>query len=67
MSDPLKPDITLLIKLGSIIVHQQESASSDGHYLDKIATDALMADPEVKGWLETMTKMAFLPVPRSKR
>ncbi len=32
-----KPSPQLLVKLGSIIVHQQELSSSDGHYLDQSA------------------------------
>jgi len=41
MNDPLKPDMTLLIKLGSLIVHQDEYMSSNGHHFDKVAMDAL--------------------------
>ena len=37
MNDPLKPSLTLLVKLGSLIIHHEESASPDGHHFDKIA------------------------------
>lgn len=64
--DVLKPTPQLLIKLGSIIVHQQELNSSDGHYMDKSALDSLLGDPEVIEWMKGMDKMAFLPVKRKK-
>lgn len=64
--DVLKPTPKLLIKLGSIIVHQQELNSSNGHYLDKVTLDSLLEDEEVKEWMKGMDKMAFLPVKRNK-
>lgn len=64
MKPALKPDWTLLVKLGSIIVHQQELASLNAHFSDKIALDALLADPEVVEWFEAMNRAAFLPVKR---
>lgn len=63
-TNPLNPTTTLLIKLGSIIVHQQELMSSKGHYFDKAALDSLTSDPEVVEWMEAMNKAAFLPVKR---
>lgn len=65
--DVLKPTAQLLIKLGSIIVHQQELNSPDGHYMDKSALDSLLGDEEVKEWMAGMDKMAFLPVKRKRR
>ena len=62
--DPLKPSPTLLIKLGSIIVHYQEMTSSAGHQYDKYALQTLEEDSEVREWLSQMSKMAFLPVKR---
>ncbi len=67
MNDPLKPSASLLIKLGSIIVHHEEKESSEGHWVDQHALDTCRNDPEVVEWMATMTKMAFLPVKRSKR
>lgn len=64
MRDPLKPSIQLLIKLGSIIVHQEELLSPGGHEYDKHALETVRNDPEVIEWIEQMTKMAFLPVKR---
>ena len=63
-SDPLNPSVALLIKLGSIIVHQEELLSPGGHTFDQHALDTVRNDPEVVEWLDTMTKMAFLPVKR---
>lgn len=64
MNDPLKPSATLLIKLGSLIVHLEEQASSKGHHVDAYAIAALQQDPEVIEWMKKMTGMAFLPVKR---
>lgn len=64
MSDPLKPSASLLIKLGSMVVHLEEMMSSKGHDFDKHALDTLYADEEVKAWFAAMNKMAFLPVKR---
>ncbi len=62
--DPLKPSPSLLIKLGSVIVHQEELMSAKGHQFDKHALETVRNDPEVVAWLSAMTKMAFLPVKR---
>jgi hypothetical protein len=63
-SEQLKPSTTLLIKLGSVIVHQEEMMSSKGHYFDKDALETVRNDPEVIEWLYQMNTMAFLPVKR---
>lgn len=65
MSDPLSPAPTVLIKLGSLAVHIDEYLSPDGHDLDKSAIDGILADPEIKVWLEAMDGRAFLPAKRS--
>ena len=62
--NPLKPSASLLIKLGSVIIHQEEMMSKKGHQFDKAALDTVRNDPEVIEWLATMTQMAFLPVKR---
>ena len=64
MSDPLKPSLTLLCKLGSVIVHAEEFFSPKGHPLDKAALDTALQDDEVQEWLVAMGKMAMLPVKR---
>ena len=61
---PLLPSATLLVKLGSIIVHMQELMSPEGHIFDKHALDTLWSDPEVVAWIAAMDKMAFLPKKR---
>lgn len=63
MTDPLKPELTLLIKLGSIIVHAEELWGPGGHEFDKIAAEVLLKDPEIKEWVKAMGP--FLPVKRS--
>ena len=60
-ANPLKPPITLLVKLGSIAIHIEELASPSGHHFDKIAVASLLNDPEVKDWLAQMNAMAMIP------
>ena len=68
--DPLKPSATLLIKLGSALVHAEELlASIEAKDVNAIAADrgaftTVATDPEVMEWREAMDKMAFLPVKR---
>lgn len=63
-NDPLKPSVTVLIKLGSIAVHAEELTSPKGHQFDKAALDTVLHDPEVREWLSQMDKLAFLPKKR---
>jgi hypothetical protein len=60
--DPLKPSLSLLVKLGSIAVHAEEFFSPGGHEFDKHALDTGLHDQEVQQWLKDMG--AFLPVKR---
>lgn len=60
--DPLKPDLTLLCKLGSVLVHTEELLSPKGHVLDKEALNSLLKDPQVKEWVKNMG--VYLPVKR---
>lgn len=62
--DPLKPNATLLVKLGSLIVHFEEWQSAKGHQFDRIAIETLQNDPDVQSWFAAMHKMAMLPVKR---
>ena len=67
MIDPLKPSVTVLVKLGSLAVHIDEfldPAAIRGHEHDKAAMQTIMTDPEVLAWLGEMRKLAFLPVKR---
>ncbi len=63
--DALKPSAQLLIKLGSIIVHQQELNSCHGHYMDRVALDTLLQDSDVKKWMREMDESALLPKKRN--
>lgn len=64
MSDPFKPSISLLVKLGSIAVHVDELLSPAGHDVDKYALNSLLIDREVVEWRQQMDKLAMLPVKR---
>ena len=62
-SDPLKPDLSLLVKLGSIAVHVEEFMA-DPHHFDQIELAQLLKDHEVVAWERAMDKMALLPKKR---
>lgn len=64
-SEIIEPSLTLLCKLGSIIVHADEATEPGAHELDVTVLRALLADPEVKDWIKGMGTM--LPLKRSKR
>ncbi len=63
-NDALKPSATLLIKIGSAIVHADEMMSPNGHDFDKIALQDLINDPEVSSWIAAMSKLGFMPLKR---
>ena len=52
--DPLKPNLTLLCKLGSIAVHVEEMLSAKGHIFDRSALESLLSDDEVREWIKAM-------------
>jgi len=62
MNDPLKPSLSLLCKLGSIVVHAEEFLSPKGHEFDRAVLAALFADQEIVDWLRSMK--VYLPVKR---
>jgi hypothetical protein len=64
MKDPLTPDATTLIKLGSIIVHYQEFTSPSGHPFDLQTVRQLEKNPDVVEWMAEMQKKAYLPEKR---
>jgi hypothetical protein len=66
MRNPLSPPATLIVKLGSALVHAADFLSAGGHEFDKAAFDALMQDADVKQWLADMDAAALLPVKRTK-
>lgn len=64
-TDTLNPPPSLLCKVGSLAVHIDEFLSPDGHPCDKMAIEDLLADPEVKEWLEAMRREALVPEKRN--
>ncbi len=62
MSDPLKPSLGLLCKLGSIVVHFDEALSDKRHRFDVLAAKPLLSDPEVQEWIKAMGPL--MPVKR---
>jgi hypothetical protein len=62
--DPLRPSVTTLVKLGSIIVHFDEATMPGGHEFDMHTARTLLEDYEVKAWISAMNKLAMLPVKR---
>lgn len=60
-----KPELGVLVKLGSIAIHVDEMLSSDGHLFDKVALQQLLNDSEVKDWLRAMDKMGLVPKKRN--
>jgi hypothetical protein len=65
MDNPLKPPVALLAKIGSIVGHAEEGLSHDAHQFDFDALCTLIADPEVKAWMQEMRAMALVPLPRN--
>jgi hypothetical protein len=62
MADPLKPDLPLLMKLGSIVVHVDELLSAQGHDYDRQAIAVLLSNEDVRQWIKQMG--VYLPVKR---
>lgn len=52
------------IKLASIAVHVEEAYSPSGHEVDRHAISSLLADPDVRGFLDDPKNAVFLPVKR---
>jgi hypothetical protein len=61
MSDPFKPCVGLLAKLGSIAQHIDEVSGENGHEFDWVAIRSLLADGEVTAWLDQMDKQGLIP------
>jgi len=64
MSNPLKPSVSVLSKLGSLAVHCEEMLSAKGHMFDRHAIAGILLDGELKEWLVQMDQRALLPVKR---
>jgi len=65
--DPLRPSPTLLIKLGSALIHAEEMIETKmkNAEFDIPAFKTVADDPEVKTWVKEMG--AMLPLKRSTR
>ncbi len=61
----LSPDAALLCKLGSIIVHAEEMMQPDGHDFDRVAMETLLADRDIRNWIDGMG--AMLPLKRNAK
>ena len=61
----LQPAATVVVKLGSLAVHFEEWLSPDGHEYDLAALKSILADEEIRAWLEDMKKLGLLPVKRT--
>lgn len=57
-------NLSLVAKLGSIIVHIEEMLSPKGHKFDVIALKGLMNDFEVQELLKKLKSMALIPEKR---
>ncbi len=62
--DIKKPEMSLMCKLGSIIVHIQEAFSTKGSSFDIKAIEPLIQDNEVNEWLKEMDRLALIPKKR---
>ena len=61
MTSPLN---SLTIKLACIAAHVEELLSPNGHEADREAIKGLLADPEVRAWLDDPKNAIFLPLKR---
>lgn len=68
--DALKPPAGLLCKIVSVLVHADElrESANDPHAnnIDRVALYSALDQPDVKEWVEEMTKMAMAPIKRSR-
>lgn len=64
MSSPLNPPASVLVKLGSIMVHAEELIEPGAHPFDLEALKTLLGDPEVLEWRKAADELALLPVKR---
>lgn len=63
---PTEPSLSLLTKLGSIVIHADEATSEGAHQFDIEAIRSLLSDQEVKDWLAAMNDLALLPKKRGE-
>lgn len=60
----LTPSPAVVVKLGSAIVHFEEWLSPGGHAFDLTALKSILADEEIRTWLNEMSTLGLLPVKR---
>lgn len=66
MTDPLRPSMILLAKLGSIIVHYEELSSPNGNEIDKMALRMLSGNADIIEWMRAMRELALIPEKRAE-
>ena len=62
--DVRQPTVSLLCKLGSIVLHVEEGISPRGHTADLEAAKAMLGDPEIVAWMAAMDEVGLIPVKR---
>ena len=53
-------DLSLAVKLASIVVHADEMLSPDGRELDRMVLKQAVSDPEVQKWIKKLGALAPL-------
>jgi hypothetical protein len=61
------PSVSLLVKIGSALVHAQEFIGKDGDLFDLHALHVALDDPDVKAWIEEGIDKALLPLRRDNK
>ncbi len=62
--DAMNPKLSVLVKLGSLLMHYQEFLSPQAHHTDRLAIQTLEKDHEVIEWVKAMQDLSLLPVKR---
>lgn len=55
---------SLAAKVGSIVAHVDEALSDDGHAFDVTTLRALVNLPDVREWVDALSKLALVSVKR---
>lgn len=62
----LQPSVSVGIKLASLAVHAEEMLAPGGSVaFDGAAINGILADPEVRDYIETLRPLALLPEKRT--
>jgi hypothetical protein len=62
-----KPALSLLVKLGGLLIHAEEFMEPGGSPLDLVEFKQGMKDADVQNWIREGVGMALLPLKRSIR